>query len=53
MEISAATSSFLTHVKVEKGLASNTVAAYRDTFRLLFGYLKETTGKTPSIICSG
>ncbi|OLC96641.1 MAG: site-specific tyrosine recombinase XerD [Acidobacteria bacterium] len=29
MEISAATSSFLTHVKVEKGLASNTVAAYR------------------------
>jgi integrase/recombinase XerD len=29
MEISATISSFLTHVKVEKGLASNTVAAYR------------------------
>ena len=29
MEIGAAISSFLTHVKVEKGLASNTVAAYR------------------------
>ncbi len=29
MEISAAISSFLTHVKVEKGLSSNTVAAYR------------------------
>jgi integrase/recombinase XerD len=28
MEISAAISLFLTHVKVEKGLASNTVAAY-------------------------
>ncbi len=29
MEIAAAISSFLTHVKVEKGLASNTVAAYQ------------------------
>ena len=29
MEIFAAISSFLTHVKVEKGLASNTVAAYQ------------------------
>ena len=29
MEIGAAISSFLTHVKVEKGLASNTVEAYR------------------------
>jgi integrase/recombinase XerD len=29
MEIFAAISSFLTHVRVEKGLASNTVAAYR------------------------
>ncbi len=29
MEISAAISSFLTHVKVEKGLSSNTVSAYR------------------------
>jgi integrase/recombinase XerD len=29
MEIAAAISSFLTHVKVEKGLSSNTVAAYQ------------------------
>jgi integrase/recombinase XerD len=29
MEISAAISSFLTHVQVEKGLASNTLSAYR------------------------
>src|SRR2546425_4887278 len=29
MEIPATISSFLTHVKVEKGLASNTLAAYR------------------------
>jgi integrase/recombinase XerD len=29
MEIPAAISSFLTHVKVEKGLSSNTVSAYR------------------------
>lgn len=29
MEIAAAISSFLTHVKVEKGLSSNTVSAYR------------------------
>jgi integrase/recombinase XerD len=29
MEIAAVISSFLTHVKVEKGLSSNTVAAYQ------------------------
>src|SRR5713226_5306338 len=29
MEISATIASFLTHVRVEKGLSSNTVAAYR------------------------
>jgi len=29
MEISGAISSFLTHIRVEKGLASNTVSAYR------------------------
>src|SRR5579862_2556911 len=29
MEITATISSFLTHVKVEKGLSSNTVSAYR------------------------
>ena len=29
MEVSAAIASFLTHIRVEKGLASNTVSAYR------------------------
>ena len=29
MEIAAAISSYLTHVQVEKGLASNTLSAYR------------------------
>jgi len=29
MEISAIISSFLTHVRVEKGLSANTVSAYR------------------------
>src|SRR5204862_2476800 len=29
MEIAATISSFLTHVRVEKGLSSNTVSAYR------------------------
>jgi len=29
MEVSAAITSFLTHIRVEKGLASNTVSAYR------------------------
>lgn len=34
MEISAAISAFLTHVRVEKGLSSNTVSAYgRDMFK--------------------
>lgn len=32
----------------QRHASSNTVAAYRDTFRLLFGYLKETAGKAPS-----
>lgn len=29
MEVSAAISSFLTHIRVEKGLSANTVSAYR------------------------
>jgi len=29
MEISSTISSFLTHVRVEKGLSTNTVSAYR------------------------
>ena len=32
----------------QRHASSHTVAAYRDTFRLLFGYLKETRGKSPS-----
>jgi len=32
----------------QRHASPNTVAAYRDTFRLLFAYLAETTGKTPA-----
>ncbi len=32
----------------QRHASPNTVAAYRDTFRLLFVYMKETTGKHPS-----
>ena len=32
----------------QRRASSHTVAAYRDTFRLLFGYLKETRGTSPS-----
>jgi integrase/recombinase XerD len=32
----------------QRRASPNTVAAYRDTFRLLFGYVLEATGKTPA-----
>lgn len=32
----------------QRNASPNTVAAYRDAFRLLFAYLAETTGKAPS-----
>jgi integrase/recombinase XerD len=32
----------------QRRASPNTVAAYRDTFRLLFGYVHEVTGKSPA-----
>ena len=41
--------SFFTDQLMRQRHASpNTVAAYRDAFRLLFAYLADTTGKAPS-----
>jgi integrase/recombinase XerD len=41
MEISAAISSFVTHVKVEKGLSANTVSAYRRDLVKFDGFAKK------------
>ena len=41
MEISAAISSFVTHVKVEKGLSVNTVSAYRRDLAKFEGFAKK------------
>src|SRR6267143_2127927 len=54
MEISATVSSFLTHVRVEKGLSANTVSAYRRhlvTLRNFFRFaqIQELISTDPSI----
>ena len=41
MEISAAISSFLTHVRVEKGLSANTISAYRRDLVKFEGFAKK------------
>jgi integrase/recombinase XerD len=41
MELSAAISSFLTHVKVEKGLSANTVSAYRRDLVKFDGFIQK------------
>jgi len=41
MEISSAISSFLTHVKVEKGLSANTISAYRRDLVKFEGFAKK------------
>lgn len=41
MEISAAITSFLTHVRVEKGLSANTVSAYRRDMVKFDGFAKK------------
>ncbi len=41
MEIAAAVSSFVTHVKVEKGLSANTVSAYRRDLVKFEGFAKK------------
>jgi len=42
MEISSAISSFLTHVKVEKGLSANTISAYRRDLVKFEGFAKKS-----------
>ncbi|MDA8400396.1 MAG: site-specific integrase, partial [Actinomycetota bacterium] len=32
----------------QKRVSAHTIAAYRDTFRLLLGYASQRTGKSPS-----
>jgi site-specific recombinase XerD len=34
----------------EKGVSAHTIAAYRDTFRLLLGFAQQRTGKQPSAL---
>src|SRR5215470_14645013 len=46
MEISAAISSFLTHVQVEKGLASNTLSAYRRDLAKFDAFAQKLESKT-------
>ncbi len=34
----------------QRNASSNTIAAYRDTFRLLFDYARKQLGKAPSVL---
>ena len=49
--IAATTQSFFTErLTKQKQVSQHTVTAYRDTFRLLFGFVKNRTGKPPSLL---
>lgn len=39
---------FTQHLQLHKRVSPQTVACYRDTFRLLFQYIKEQTGREPA-----
>lgn len=39
---------FTGRLMTQRRASPNTIAAYRDTFKLLFGYIHERTGKAPS-----
>lgn len=39
---------FVEHLDQHRAVSRQTVAAYRDTFRLLLGFVESKTGKTPS-----
>jgi integrase/recombinase XerD len=41
---------FMEHLCNHKRVSPRTIKSYRDTFRLLFQYLQETTGKQPSAL---
>jgi integrase/recombinase XerD len=39
---------FTDRLMTQRGASPHTIASYRDTFKLLFGYVQEQTGKLPS-----
>lgn len=39
---------FTTRLMGQRQASSHTIASYRDTFRLLFGFVHDRIGKTPS-----
>jgi integrase/recombinase XerD len=39
---------FTQHLQLHKRVSPQTVACYRDTFRLLFQFIKEQTGREPA-----
>lgn len=41
---------FTTYLIHQRAASPHTIAAYRDTFRLLLKYLKETTGTAPDAL---
>ena len=41
---------FSDRLMTQRQASGNTIAAYRDTFRLLLGYVQDQTGKTPSAL---
>lgn len=41
---------FQQRLVAERGASAHTIASYRDTFELLFRYLEQRTGKTPSAL---
>lgn len=44
---------FTDRLMTQRQASPNTIAAYRDTFKLLFGYLQQETGKAPSALDVG
>lgn len=41
---------FTQHLQLHKRVSPQTVAGYRDTFRLLFQFIKEQTGREPATL---
>lgn len=41
---------FVEHLLLHKGVSPQTVASYRDTFRLLLRFLQDTTSVEPSAL---
>jgi integrase/recombinase XerD len=41
---------FLRHLIAQRGVSARTVESYRDAFELLFAFLQQRTGKTPSAL---